>query len=88
KDMVVALALTDMKNSSEPSDYSLHVRMGILEALPKVAENAEFTITTDSLVWKNLGLGKLDPQMAIESGEVIISGADPEAFYEFMDLLV
>ncbi len=86
KDMVVALSLTDTKNSSEPSDYSLHVRMGILEALPKVAENAEFTITTDSLVWKSLGLGKLDPQEAIEKGEVTIKGADPEAFYEFLDL--
>jgi alkyl sulfatase BDS1-like metallo-beta-lactamase superfamily hydrolase len=86
KDMMVALSLTDMKNSSKPSDYSLHVRMGILEALPKVAENDEFTITTDSLVWKSLGLGKLDPQMAIEKGEVTITGADPEAFYEFMDL--
>ena len=86
KDMTVALSLTDIKNTSEPSDYSLHVRMGILEALPKAAENAKFAITTDSLVWKNLGLGKLDPQVAIEKGEVTIAGADPEAFYEFLDL--
>ena len=50
KDMIVALSLTDMKNRAEPSDYSLHIRTGILEALPKEAETAEFTVATDSLV--------------------------------------
>ena len=86
KDMTVALSLMEMKNGSEPSDYSLHVRMGVLEALPKPAENAEFTVITDPLVWKKLGLGKLDPREAIENGEVTITGGEPEAFYEFMGL--
>jgi alkyl sulfatase BDS1-like metallo-beta-lactamase superfamily hydrolase len=86
EDMVVALNLTDMKNGSEPSDYSLHVRMGILEALPKAAESADFTVSADSTVWKNLVLGKLDPHQAVENGDVTITGADPEAFYEFMDM--
>ena len=86
KDMIVVLSLTDMKNSGEPSDYSLHIRNGILEALPKEAENAEFRVTTDSLVWKNLGLGKLDPKEAVEMGEVTITGGEPEAFYEFLGL--
>lgn len=86
KDMIVALSLTDTKNSGEPSDYSLHIRTGILEALPRETENAEFTVTTDSLVWKNLGLGKLDPQEAVEKGEVTIAGGEPEAFYEFLGL--
>ena len=86
KDMIVALSLTDMKNRAEPSDYSLHIRTGILEALPKEAETAEFTVATDSLVWKNLGLGKLDPHEAVEKGEVTITGGEPEAFYEFLGL--
>ena len=86
KDMTVALRLMEMKNGSETSEYSLHVRMGVLEALPKPAENAEFTVITDSLVWKKLGLGKLDPHDAIENGEVTITGGEPEAFYEFMGL--
>ncbi|HPT37477.1 MAG TPA: alkyl sulfatase dimerization domain-containing protein [Methanothrix sp.] len=86
KDMTVALSLTDLKNSSEPSDYSLHVRMGILEALPGPADNKELALTTDSLTWKTLGLAKLDPHEAVETGKVTITGGEPEAFYEFMDL--
>jgi alkyl sulfatase BDS1-like metallo-beta-lactamase superfamily hydrolase len=86
KDMIVALSLTDIKDIDEPYNYSLHVRRGILEVLPQVPEDAEFTIVTDSMVWKRLGLGKLDPKEAFEKGEVRISGADPDAFYEFMDL--
>jgi alkyl sulfatase BDS1-like metallo-beta-lactamase superfamily hydrolase len=86
KDMTVALSLTDTKNISEPSDYSLHVRTGILEALPKAADNAEFSIIADSLVWKKLGLGKLNPHEAVEKGEVTITGGEPEAFYEFLSL--
>jgi hypothetical protein len=49
-------------------------------------------ITTDSLTWKELVLGKLDPEAAVamvrdRAGlEVVISGATPESFYAFMDL--
>ena len=46
----------------------------------------EFVITTDSLTWKKLVLGKLDPEVAVANGEVVISGATPESFYAFMDL--
>jgi len=31
-------------------------------------------------------LGKLDPQEAVEKGEVTIAGGEPEAFYEFLGL--
>lgn len=86
KDIIASLSLTDMKESGEPSEYSLHIRMGILEALPKAAENAKFNISTDSLTWKNLGLGKLDPQEAVEDGKVMITRGDAKAFYEFMDM--
>jgi alkyl sulfatase BDS1-like metallo-beta-lactamase superfamily hydrolase len=86
KDLIVALSLTDMKNSTEPSDYSLHVRQGILEVMPQAPENAEFTIIADTPVWKNLVLVKINPQEAIAKDEVTITGADPEAFYEFLDL--
>jgi alkyl sulfatase BDS1-like metallo-beta-lactamase superfamily hydrolase len=86
KDMIVALNLTDMKNTTDPSNYSLHVRKGILEVMSRAPENAEFGINIGSLVWKNLVLGKLSPQEAISNGEVTITGADPQAFYEFFDL--
>ncbi len=39
-----------------------------------------------AVTWKNLVLGKLDPEEAVSGGSVEISGADPEEFYAFMDL--
>jgi alkyl sulfatase BDS1-like metallo-beta-lactamase superfamily hydrolase len=85
KEITVGLQLTDM-NNTESSDYAMYVRKGIVEVQPEVPEDSDFTITTDSLVWKNIVLGKLDPQEAVSEGEVIITGADPQAFYEFLSL--
>lgn len=85
KEIVVGLNLTDM-NNTESSDYAMYIRKGIVEVQPEVPEDADFTITTDSLVWKNMVLGKLDPQEAVSEEDVIITGADPQAFYEFMAL--
>ena len=86
REIVVGLNLTDMNNTTEPSEYTLYVRKGILEVEPQTPENAGFTITTDLLVWKNLVLGKLDPKEAVSEGNVEITGADPQAFYEFLGL--
>jgi len=94
-DQVVGLQLTDIpKNSpTEPSNYSLHVRHCVLEAVPVATpkagsriKDAEFLIITDSLVWKNLVLGKITPQDAVSTAKVVIDGGDPEDFYAFMDL--
>ncbi|WP_410508882.1 alkyl sulfatase dimerization domain-containing protein [Methanosarcina hadiensis] len=85
KEITVGLQLTDMKNAKS-SDYALYVRKGIVEIQPEVPEDADFTITTSSMVWKNMVLGKLDPQKAVSDGKVNISGADSKAFYEFMAL--
>jgi alkyl sulfatase BDS1-like metallo-beta-lactamase superfamily hydrolase len=86
KDMVVGLHLTDINNSTEPSDYALVLRQGIIEVDPKAPDNPDFKVATKSLVWKNLALGKLNPQEAVSNGDVTITGADPQAFYEFFDL--
>jgi len=86
KDMVVGLHLTDVSDSAEPSDYALVIRQGIIEADPMAPENPDFKVTAKSLVWKDLGLGKLNPQEAVSNGDVTITGADPQAFYEFFDL--
>ncbi|OPY55058.1 MAG: Metallo-beta-lactamase superfamily protein [Methanosaeta sp. PtaU1.Bin112] len=80
-DLVIALKLTGKNGTTEASDYSLHVRHGVFEAMPQTAENAKFTIETEPLVWKNLCLGKLNPQEAVLKGDVKILGADPKAFY-------
>ena len=85
KEITVGLQLTDIKNT-ESSDYALYVRKGIVEIQPEVPEDADFAITTSSMVWKNMVLGKLDPQKAVSDGKVKISGADSKALYEFMAL--
>ena len=87
-EMVANLQLTDMpKNSrTDPDHYTLFVRKGILEVDPPYETNCDVTITTDSMTWKQMVLGKLAPETAIENGVVVISGGEVEAFYAFMDL--
>jgi len=87
-DVLVGLRLTDTRqnNRPEPDYYALQVRKGILEVDPPSASNGQFVITTDSLTWKELVLAKLDPEVAVATGVVVISGGAPESFYDFMDL--
>jgi alkyl sulfatase BDS1-like metallo-beta-lactamase superfamily hydrolase len=76
----------DLSDDSVSGDYAIYVRRGIVEVQQETAESPKFVIVTDSMTMKNLVLGKLDPEEAVSGGEVEISGADPEEFYEFMDL--
>ncbi len=87
-DVVVDLQLTDIsKNKNDESaQFTLWVRKGILEVDPPSPRSAQFVIMTDSLTWKGLVLGKLDPRVAVGNGAVVISGEPPESFYGFMDL--
>ncbi len=88
KDIVVSLQLTDVKTDDPnvPDHYMLNVRKGILEVDPPSASESQFEIATDSLTWKQLVLTKLDPEDAVASGKVVISGEAPESFYSFMEL--
>jgi len=43
-------------------------------------------IVADKLARKNLVLGKMTPQYALENEYVAIAGAAPEKFYAFMAL--
>ena len=86
--MVVGLQLTDISKNGRAAHYALNVRQGILEVDPPSASKGEFVITTDSLTWKNLVLGKLAPEAAVEDELVVVSGAAPASFYSFMDLFV
>lgn len=85
-DMVVGLQLTDISKNGRAAHYKLNVRKGILEVDPPSAGKGDFVITTDSLTWKELVLGKLDPEAAVTNRVVVISGATPESFYAFMDM--
>jgi alkyl sulfatase BDS1-like metallo-beta-lactamase superfamily hydrolase len=87
-DMVVELRLTDVKkNDRQASDrFTLQVRKGILEVDPPSTSGGGLIISTTSLTWKQLILGKLTPQEAIANGSVVLSGGAPDDFYAFMDL--
>jgi alkyl sulfatase BDS1-like metallo-beta-lactamase superfamily hydrolase len=76
----------DLSDDSESAEYAIYVRKGIVEVQEGVAEDPKFTVVTDSLTMKNLVLGKLDPEEAVASGDVVIGGAGPEEFFGFMDL--
>ncbi len=79
-------AFIELSDDPISGEYALYVRRGIVEVQEELAGDPKFTILTDSLTWKNLVLGKLDPEEAVASGGVEIGGADPEEFYNFMDL--
>jgi alkyl sulfatase BDS1-like metallo-beta-lactamase superfamily hydrolase len=80
--------LVGLNLSDEPvsGDYAIYVRKGIVEVQQETADNPKFTIVTDSLTWKDLVLGKLNPIDAFSNGDVEISGGKTEEFYGFMDL--
>jgi len=87
-ELVVGLQLTDIPkdNSPKPATYTLDVRKGILEINPPEPTNSQFVIITDAMTWKQLVLGKITPQFAIDQALVVISGGSTQDFLHFMDL--
>jgi len=85
ENIVVGLHLTDLANTTEPADYTIHLRRGILEVQPQIPDNPEFTLTAESLVWKNVVLGKLDPLEAVSNEDIMVRGADPGELYSFLE---
>jgi alkyl sulfatase BDS1-like metallo-beta-lactamase superfamily hydrolase len=87
-DVVVSLRLTDVKKNdpTQPGAYTLQVRKGVLEVDPPSTGGGQLVISTASLTWKQLVLGKLDPEAAVSTGKVVVSGGTPADFYAFMDL--
>lgn len=86
KDIVVGLHLTDLTNTTELADYTMHVRRGILEVQPQIPDNPKFSVTAKSLVWKNVVIGKLDPQVAVSQGDIVIADGNPQELYKFLAL--
>jgi alkyl sulfatase BDS1-like metallo-beta-lactamase superfamily hydrolase len=87
-DVVVSLRLTDVKKNdpTQPDQYTLQVRKGVLEVDPPATSGGRLVISTASLTWKQLVLGKLDPEAAVSTGKVVVSEGPPADFYAFMDL--
>jgi len=86
ENILVGLHLIDLCDTEEPASYALHVRHGILEVHPVPAIDPTFTVVTNSLTWKRAVLGQLDPRSAVSEGQIMVSGAAPEALYDFLEL--
>lgn len=63
-----ALFLTDI--TSGQCYYFMQLRNGILEINPPNLDSCNFAIMTDSMTWKNMILGKLDPVKAVQDNKV------------------
>jgi alkyl sulfatase BDS1-like metallo-beta-lactamase superfamily hydrolase len=85
EEIIIGLNLSDLANSIESVGYTLHLRRGILEVKTKLPDDPEFTIEAESLAWKNVVLGKLDPQEAVSDGYIMVTGADPAELYTFIE---
>ena len=84
EDILVGLHLSDLCGTTQPASYAMHLRRGVLEVQPRIAEDPAFVVITESLVWKNVVLGKLDPHEAVSNGDILVGGADPQALYDFL----
>lgn len=84
EDILVGLHLTDLCSTTQPASYAMHLRRGVLEVQPQIAEDPAFMVITESLVWKNVVLGKLDPHEAVSNGDILVGGVDPQALYDFL----
>ncbi len=87
EDVTVGLSLTD-KQSSGTQAYTMHVRRVVFEVSSGLPSNGLFKIVTDSLTWKKLCLGKINPADAITDGDIKIEGGDTLAFSEFLNLFI
>ncbi|MFP6610402.1 MAG: alkyl sulfatase dimerization domain-containing protein [Deltaproteobacteria bacterium] len=59
-------------------DYTLHVRRGVAELSPRAADDADITVTTDSMVWKRILAGKRNLVAAYAAGELEVEGSSVE----------
>ncbi|HSK69456.1 MAG TPA: alkyl sulfatase dimerization domain-containing protein, partial [Candidatus Limnocylindria bacterium] len=84
-DVAAGLTLTDAEGQG-PGRYTLNVRRGILEVDPPYDVGEGFALSTDTLTWKQLVLGKLSPADAVAAGKVDITAGAAEDFYAFMGL--
>jgi alkyl sulfatase BDS1-like metallo-beta-lactamase superfamily hydrolase len=54
--------------------FTIHVRRGVAEVSPVFPEEPDIAVTVDSLVWKEILIGKRNPLTAFASDDVAIEG--------------
>lgn len=55
--------------------YGIHIRRGVAEFQERFPDDPDLTITTDSMVWRELVLGLRNPVAAFASGDVKFEGS-------------
>ncbi|RMG83132.1 MAG: MBL fold metallo-hydrolase, partial [Bacteroidetes bacterium] len=65
--------------------WTVFIRRGVVEIQPRALENPDLTITTTSMVWKEVVAKIRSPLAAIATGKLKIDGGLSE-FKTFMDM--
>jgi alkyl sulfatase BDS1-like metallo-beta-lactamase superfamily hydrolase len=78
-----AAGLTLLADDRE--SYTMYVRNGIFTTSGSLADNLEFAIETSPVIWKNVSLGKLAAETAVNKGDITIIQGDKADFYRFLD---
>jgi alkyl sulfatase BDS1-like metallo-beta-lactamase superfamily hydrolase len=55
--------------------FTIHVRRGVAEIRPELADQPETLVTVNSLVWKEIAAGARNPALAFNKGDVQIEGS-------------
>ena len=78
-----AAGLTLLADDRE--SYTMYVRNGIFTTSGSLADNLEFSVETSPVIWKNVSLGKLAAETAVNNGDITIVQGTSEDFYRFLD---
>jgi alkyl sulfatase BDS1-like metallo-beta-lactamase superfamily hydrolase len=86
-DIAVGLTLLTHDRESHRESYRMYVRNGIFTTSTSgsLTENLEFAVETSPLIWKNVSLGKLAAETAVNNGDITIIQGEKEDFYRFLD---
>lgn len=78
-DVAAGLILVDGES------HTMYIRNAIFTTQKLLADNLEFTVETNSVIWKNVSLGKLAAETAVNNGDITIVQGTREDFYRFLD---
>lgn len=81
----IAAGLTLLTAGRDRESYTMYIRNGIFTTSGSLADNLEFAVETSPLIWKNVSLGKLAAETAVNNGDITIVQGTKEDFYRFLD---
>ncbi len=70
ENIVVAFTFPDINEN-----YTIHLRRGVAEVREKLMQNADITVTVNSLVWKEILSKRRNPAVAYAGGDIDVDGS-------------